>query len=177
MNRVSILALALALLLSTPACTREVEKVVVVTPTELPATPTAQALATPTPAPTRETAAYSLKCQVVSVKLEDALPANVYALRFAPSAGATEVGGVRVDIAGETGDAVQTGQPSNDFDYYGNLYSVIDEERTYTASQHTYRIAGKISYRVSDFPNPPVAGYHITVTGGPFGTTPKTCSG
>jgi len=51
MKQVTVLTLGLALLLSALACTREVEKVVVVTPTELPATATAQPLAVATSAP------------------------------------------------------------------------------------------------------------------------------
>jgi len=54
MKRLIGLVVLSALLLSALACTREVEKIVVVTPTELPATATAQPPATPpTPLPDR----------------------------------------------------------------------------------------------------------------------------
>jgi len=51
MNRLTAIGVLLAVLFSALACTKEVEKVVVVTPTGLPATATAQPLAVATSAP------------------------------------------------------------------------------------------------------------------------------
>jgi hypothetical protein len=52
MKQLTALALLVVLLVSALACTREVERIVVVTPTRPPATATSQPLATPTLAPT-----------------------------------------------------------------------------------------------------------------------------
>jgi hypothetical protein len=148
-------------------------------PTPSPSAPSATPTGSKTPSPTPETAAYDLECVVVNVKLGEPLPANVYAPSgtFVPTGatqpGTKEVAGLRVEITGEAGEAVRSGEPSTNADYQGNLTVTIDEERTYSASQHTYTIVGNISYSISDLGT--IADYDITATGGGFGTASKTC--
>jgi len=158
-----------------PTSTATVGRTPAPTPSTANPTPTGSETSLPTP----ETAAYALECLVVNTKLGDPLPANVYAPSgtFIPTGatepGTMEVAGLRVEITGEAGEAVRSGEPSTSADYQGNLTLTIHEERTYSRSQHTYTIAGNISYSISDLGT--VADYHITVTGAGFGIASKTC--
>jgi hypothetical protein len=105
------------------------------------------------------------------------VPEGYALIRFSKGTAKFQVGGLRVDITGEVGEAVRSGDLSTTADYQGYLTVGINEERTYASSQHTYKIVGKIVYSVSDLGTAAstMASYDITVTGGGFGTAPKTC--
>lgn len=141
-------------------------------PTEPPA------MATPTPGlptatATPEPIACTLQCDVVRVVFGTEQNATTYSITGMVISGGEEIeiDGLQVGMTCELGGASQSGDRSTQGG--GDAITVsIDEERTYTDTQRTYRIVGGVTYDPSSLD---ITDYDLTVTGGVFGETPQTC--
>jgi hypothetical protein len=82
-----------------------------------------------------------------------------------------EIDGLQVDITCELGEASFHGDRSTKSGSEAITVS-IDEERIYADTHRTYRIVGGFTF---DQPSFNIIDYDLTVTGGIFGETPRTC--
>ena len=141
-----------------------------------PTEPTALATPTPVPptaTPTPEPVACTLQCDVVRIVFGTEPNATIYSITGMVISGGEEIeiDGLQVDVTCELGGASQSGDRSTQAGS-DTITVRIDEERTYTDTQRTYRIVGGITYDPSSLN---ITDYDLTVTGGVFGETPQTC--
>lgn len=146
--------------------------------------PTATSTVTPTTAPPPTPTPPPLECQIIKTegqKEAGAYAFNIYALVIesfpSPSSSApVEIEVLQVDIPGESGEADRDqGNTQELGPDWTTMIVTINDARTFTESQNSYKVHGFIIYNLAQFGA--IAEYFITVSGGIFGLKSQSCSG